>query len=109
VTNIEPPSSEDQVRTFGEWKVWFEWGSVRSDDPGGRSFLQRGSSAAIANPATPYWPMEGRFRRRLGELMDMPTVEDVCHDFEPRITATSLGKVLAPRLRVRFADTSPST
>lgn len=102
MTNAEPPSSERQARAFGEWKLWFEWGSVRFDDPGGEGvppawFARRGGAPAEAISAIGL--TEAQFRRRLGELMDEMTVEAVCHDFEPRITATSLGQVLAPRPR----------
>jgi hypothetical protein len=99
---VEPPSSERQARAFGEWKVWFEWGSVRFDDPGGEGvppawFVRHGSSLPEAIPAIDL--TEAEFRRRLGELVDEPTVEAVCQDFEPRVTATALRQVLAPRPR----------
>jgi hypothetical protein len=98
---VEPPSSEDQARTFGEWKVWFEWGSVRSDHPREGVpptwFVRRESASPEAIPAIDL--SEEEFRRRLGELMDAPAVAAVCYDFEPRITATALGKVLTPRPR----------
>ena len=102
MTNVEPPSSKRQGRAFGELKVWFEWGSVRFDDPGGEGvppawFVRLGSSLPEAIPAIDL--SEAEFRRRLGELVDEPTVEAVCQDFEPGITATALGQVLAPRPR----------
>jgi hypothetical protein len=101
VTNAEPSSSEGQARAFGEWKVWFGWGSMRSDDPGEGVppawFVRHGSSPPEAIPAIDL--TEAEFRSRLGELMDASTVEAVCQDFEPRITATALGQVLAPRPR----------
>jgi hypothetical protein len=96
---VKPPSSERQARAFGQWKVWFEWGSVRFDDPEGEGvppawFVRHGSSLPEVIPAIDL--TEAEFRRRLGELVDEPTVEAVCQDFKPRITATALGQVLAP-------------
>jgi hypothetical protein len=69
VTSVEPPSSENLARTFGEWKVWFEWGSVRFDDPGGKGvppawFVRQGSSPSEAIPAIDL--KEAEFRWRLG-------------------------------------------
>jgi hypothetical protein len=101
VTSVEPPSSEDQARAFGEWSVWFEWGSVTSDDPAEGVppawFARRGTAPPAVIPAIGL--TEAGFRRRLGELVDESTVEAVWGDCEPRATATSLGQVLAPRPR----------
>jgi hypothetical protein len=96
---MEPMSSEDYARAFGEWKIWFEWGSARSDAPGEGIppawFARRGTGPTESVPAIGL--TEEEFRRRLGELIDESTVEAVLRDFEPGIANTSLGRVFAPR------------
>jgi len=96
---MEPPSSESYARAFGEWKIWFEWGSARFDAPGEGIppawFARRGTDPTESVPATDL--TEEEFRRRLGELFDESTVEAVERHFEPRIANTTLGSVLAPR------------
>lgn len=99
---MEPPSSEDQARTFREWTVWFEWGSVTSDEPG-KAFHQRGSPGALTRAPrgdSGHRPSGGGVPSGLWEFMSELTVEAVWREFEPRITATSLGQVLAPRPRM---------
>lgn len=99
MSRMEPPSSEGYATAFGEWKVWFEWGSARFDAPGEGIppawFARRGADAAESIPAIGL--TEEEFRRRLGELFDESTVEAIERDFEPRIAKTNLGPVLAPR------------
>jgi hypothetical protein len=96
---MEPPSSEGYARAFGEWKVWFEWGSARFDAPGEGIppawFARRGTVPAESIPAIGL--TEEEFRRRLGELFDESTVEAVEDHFEPGIANSTLGPVLAPR------------
>ena len=76
---MEPPSSEGYARAFGEWKIWFEWGSARFDAPGEGIppawFARRGTDPAESVPAVGL--TEEEFRRRLGELFDESTVEAV--------------------------------
>ena len=99
MTRMEPPSSESHARAFGEWKIWFEWGSARFDTPGEGIppawFARRGKGPIESVPAIGL--TEEEFRRRLGELFEESTVEAVERDFEPRIANTDLGSVLAPR------------
>jgi hypothetical protein len=95
----EPPSSEGYASAFGEWKIWFEWGSARFDAPGEGIppawFARRGTGPRESISAIGL--TEEEFRRRLGELFDESTVEDVERHFEPRIVNSTLGPVLAPR------------
>ena len=49
MTRMEPPSSEGYARAFGEWKIWFEWGSARFDAPEKASH-RHGSSAEGPTP-----------------------------------------------------------
>ena len=94
-----PPSSEGYARAFGEWKIWFEWGNARFDAPGEGTppawFARRGTGPRESISAIGL--TEEEFRRRLGELFDGSTVEDVERDFEPRIVKSTLGPALAPR------------
>jgi hypothetical protein len=96
---MEPPSSEGYASAFGEWKIWFEWGSARFEAPGEGIppawFVRRGTGSAESVPAIGL--TEEEFRRRLGELFDESTVEAVEDHFEPRIANSTLGPVLAPR------------
>jgi hypothetical protein len=96
---MEPPSSKGYARAFGEWKIWFEWGSARFDAPGEGIppawFARRGTGPTESVPAIGL--TEEEFRRRLGELFDESTVEAVERHFEPRIANSTLGPVLAPR------------
>jgi hypothetical protein len=96
---MEPPSSEGYARAFGEWTIWFEWGSARFDAPGEGIppawFARRGTGPTESVPAIGL--TEGEFRRRFGELLDESTVEAIERQFEPRIANTTLGPVLAPR------------
>ncbi|MCD6020450.1 MAG: domain S-box [Actinomycetia bacterium] len=96
----EPSSSSEGYATvFGEWKVWFEWGSARFDAPGEGIppawFARRGTYPTVSIPAIGL--TEEEFRRRLGGFFDESTVGAVERDFEPRIANTDLGPVLAPR------------
>lgn len=95
----EPPSSEAYASAFGEWKIWFEWGSARFDAPGEGIppawFAREGVAPTESIPAIGL--TEEEFRRRLGELFDESTVENVERHFEPRIVNSTLGPVLAPR------------
>ena len=99
MSRMDPPSSEGYAREFGEWKVWFEWGSARFDAPGEGTppawFARRGTGLTESVPAIGL--TEEEFRRRFGELLDESTVEAVERDFEPCIANTNLGPVLAPR------------
>jgi hypothetical protein len=92
-------SSEHHATGFGEWKVWFEWGSATVDDPAGGVrpawFLRRGSEPRETVPAIGL--TGGDFRRRFGVLLDELTVRAVWRDFEPRVAKTFLGSVLTPR------------
>ena len=96
---MERPSSEGYASAFGEWKIWFEWGSARFDTPGEGIppawFARRGTGPRESISAIGL--IEEGFRRRLGELFDESTVEDVERHFEPRIANSTLGPVLAPR------------
>lgn len=74
---MEPPSSEGYASAFGEWKIWFEWGSARFDAPGEGIppawFVRRGTGPTESVPALDL--TEEEFRRRLGELFDESIVE----------------------------------
>ena len=98
MTNWEPPLAEDDARSFGEWKVWFEWGSAPSDDRGKGVppawFARRANARREIVPASDLTGAE--FRRRLRELMDAPAVEAIWSYFEPLIADTSVGRVLTP-------------
>jgi hypothetical protein len=96
---MEPRSAEDRARTFGTWEVWFEWGSLTSDGRGEGVppmwFARRGEAALEAIPAIDL--TEAGFRKGLRGFMSELRVEAAWREFQPRITATSLGQVLTPR------------
>jgi hypothetical protein len=101
MTDMGSPSPEDQARVFGEWKVWFEWGSstigAAPQVVPPAWFVRREGAPREAIPAIGL--TEAEFRRRLGELMEESTVDAICSDLEPGVANTSVGRVLASRPR----------
>lgn len=91
--------ARDVVRRFGDWLVFFSWGSHD-----GRTNQTLPASWLLRTPSgdeyliDPFDIDEDGFRSRLARYVDPEVLAAMLLEFSPRVVQTSVGPMLAPGL-----------